>query len=105
MIDVKSEIMPLKKVLLHRPGNELLNMTPDLLKDLLFDDIPYLKVAQEEHDKFADALRSEGVEVVYLVDLVAEVLDTSKIIRRQFIKQFIKETRDKFENMVVSCAE
>ena len=86
-----SEIAPLETILLHRPGNEYLNLTPNTLQRLLFDDIPYLKVAQEEHDKFADALRSEGVEVVYLVDLVAEALDTSKVIRKQFIKQFIKE--------------
>jgi len=86
-----SEIAPLDTILLHRPGNEYLNLTPNTLQRLLFDDIPYLKVAQEEHDKFADALRREGVEVVYLVDLVAEVLDTSKVLRKQFIKQFIKE--------------
>ena len=86
-----SEIAPLETILLHRPGNEYLNLTPNTLQRLLFDDIPYLKVAQEEHDKFAEALRSEGVEVVYLVDLVAEALDTSKVVRKQFIKQFIKE--------------
>ena len=56
MINVKSEIKPLKKVLLHRPGNELLNLTPDTLERLLFDDIPYLTVAQEEHDQFARIL-------------------------------------------------
>lgn len=86
-----SEIAPLKTILLHRPGNEYLNLTPNTLQRLLFDDIPYLKVAQEEHDKFAEALRNEGVEVVYLVDLVAEALDTSKTVRKQFIRQFIKE--------------
>ncbi len=87
-----SEIAPLKKILLHRPGNEYLNLTPNTLQRLLFDDIPYLKVAQEEHDAFADALRSEGVEVVYLVDLVAEAISTSTSVRRQFIKQFITES-------------
>ena len=56
MINVKSEIMPLKRVLLHRPGNELLNLTPDSLQRLLFDDIPYLKIAREEHDEFARIL-------------------------------------------------
>ena len=71
-----SEIAPLKTVLLHRPGKEFENLTPNTLQRLLFDDIPYLKIAQEEHDKFAETLRNEGVEVVYLVDLVAEALDT-----------------------------
>ena len=91
MINVKSEIKPLKRILLHRPGNEYLILTPNTLERLLFDDIPYLKLAQEEHDKFADALRNEGVEVVYLVDLVAEAISTSFEVRQDFIRQFIKE--------------
>ncbi len=90
-IHVYSEIKPLKKVLLHRPGDEFLNLTPNTLERLLFDDIPYLKKAQEEHDVFAGALRAEGVEVVYLVDLAAEALDTHPKVREKFLKQFIKE--------------
>ena len=90
-ICVYSEIKPLKRVLLHRPGDEFLNLTPNTLQRLLFDDIPYLKRAQEEHDIFAGALRAEGVEVVYLVDLAAEALDTHPNVREKFLKQFIKE--------------
>lgn len=90
-IHVYSEIKPLKRVLLHRPGDEFLNLTPNTLERLLFDDIPYLKKAQEEHDVFAGALRAEGVEVVYLVDLAAEALDTHPKVREKFLKQFIKE--------------
>ena len=90
-INVKNEIKFLKKVLVHRPGNEYLNLTPSSLQRLLFDDIPYLKDAQAEHDRFADVLRSEGVEVIYMVDMTAEALDVSTEIREQFIRQFIKE--------------
>lgn len=90
-INVKSEIKPLKKVLLHRPGKELENLTPDTLERLLFDDIPFLEVAQAEHDAFAKVLRENGVEVVYLEDLMAEVLDSSDEIRDQFLKQWIEE--------------
>ncbi len=90
-IHVTSEIGKLKKVLLHRPGNELLNLTPDTLSSLLFDDIPYLPDAQKEHDAFADALRSNGVEVVYLEDLVAEVLSRNDEIKMKFIRQFMNE--------------
>ena len=90
-INVTSEIKPLKKVLLHRPGNELLNLTPNTLGDLLFDDIPYLPVAQREHDEFARVLKENGVEVVYLEKLMAEVLALSDEIREAFIKQFIFE--------------
>ncbi len=90
-VNVKSEIMPLKKVLLHRPGEELLNLTPNTLEELLFDDIPFLQVAQQEHDAFAEILRKEGVEVVYLEDLMAEVLDDIPELRDKFLKQFIFE--------------
>ena len=90
-INVTSEIKPLKKVLLHRPGNELLNLTPDTLGDLLFDDIPYLPVAQKEHDEFARVLKENGVEVVYLEKLMAEVLALSDEIREEFLNQFIYE--------------
>lgn len=87
-----SEIAPLKKVLMHRPGEEFLNLTPNTLEKLLFDDIPYLKVAQMEHDAFANALRSEGVEVVYLVDLMAEAIEAGgRTVRKKFLEQFIRE--------------
>lgn len=90
-INVTSEIKPLKKVLLHRPGNELLNLTPDTLQELLFDDIPYLPIAQKEHDEFARVLKENGVEVVYLENLMAEVIASDETIREEFIKQFIHE--------------
>lgn len=87
-----SEIAPLKKVLMHRPGEEFLNLTPNTLERLLFDDIPYLKTAQMEHDAFANTLRAEGVEVVYLVDLVAEAIEAGgRVVRKKFLEQFIRE--------------
>ena len=90
-VNVKSEIGNLKKVILHRPGNELLNLTPNTLEELLFDDIPFLEVAQAEHDAFAGILREEGVEVVYLEDLMAEALDTDPALREKFLDQWIYE--------------
>ena len=102
-VNVKSEIAPLKKVLLHRPGNELLNLTPNTLGELLFDDIPFLPVAQEEHDAFAAALRDHGVEVVYLEDLMTEVLDDNPDVREQFLKQFIEEAgirTDRYQKII-----
>lgn len=89
-VKVKSEIKPLKKVLLHRPGREL-HLTPDTLSELLFDDIPFLRVAQEEHDVFAATLSKSGVEVVYLEDLMAEVLEQHPDLRRKFLEQYIAE--------------
>lgn len=90
-IHVTNEIGSLKKVMLHRPGKELEHLVPGELERLLFDDIPYLKAAQQEHDEFADILKSQGSEVVYLEDLAAEVLRTSPEIRENFIRQIIEE--------------
>ena len=89
-IHVTSEIKKLKKVLLHRPDAELERLVPRELERLLFDDIPYLKTAQAEHDTFAEILRKEGVEVVYLEDLVAEVLADADL-RKGFVRQFVGE--------------
>lgn len=90
-IQVKSEIGRLKKVMLHRPGKELEHLVPGDLERLLFDDIPYLKAAQNEHDLFAGILREQGVEVAYLEDLTAEVLKNNAELKEQFIVQFIEE--------------
>lgn len=91
MINVKSEILPLRKVMLHRPGNELLNLTPDLLNKLLFEDIPYLKLSRQEHDEYARIFKSNNVEVVYLEDLMAEVLDLGVEVKEKFIRQYVHE--------------
>ena len=62
-IQVKSEIGALKRVMLHRPGKELEHLVPGELERLLFDDIPYLKAAKQEHDVFAGILREQGAQV------------------------------------------
>ncbi|MDW5299649.1 MAG: arginine deiminase [Sedimentibacter sp.] len=89
-IKVYSEIGNLKKVLLHRPGKELENLMPEYLERLLFDDIPYLEIAQKEHDAFANIFIEQGIEVVYLEDLVAESLFNDEI-KLQFINEYIEE--------------
>jgi arginine deiminase len=90
-ICVKSEIGRLKKVLLHRPGQELEHLVPGELERLLFDDIPYLRLAQQEHDTFAAILREQGAEVVYLEDLMAETLRANPGLRVTFVRQFLRE--------------
>ena len=90
-IHVTSEIGALEQVLLHRPGAELEQLVPGELERLLFDDIPYLRAAQQEHDAFAALLRQSGTEVVYLEDLMAQTLDSDAQVRRRFIRQFIDE--------------
>ncbi|PID33551.1 arginine deiminase [Candidatus Saccharibacteria bacterium] len=91
-IHITSEIGKLKTVILHRPGEELENLTPDYLTNLLFDDIPYLKVAQEEHDAFAEALRSRGVEVLYLDQLATEAIDNDEL-REKFVDDMLANSK------------
>lgn len=88
-IRVSSEIRPLKKVLLHRPGSELEQLVPTQLDRLLFDDIPYLAGARQEHDAFAQTLRNQGVEVAYLSELTAQTLSQSPALRELFVSDFI----------------
>jgi arginine deiminase len=73
-VGVRSEVGRLRTVLLHRPGPELRRLTPRNNDALLFDAIPWVSRAQEEHDAFAGVLRDRGVEVLYLVDLLGEAL-------------------------------
>src|SRR5215210_7682952 len=71
---VGSEVGRLRSVMLHRPGDELRRLTPRNNDELLFDGVPWVDRAQEEHDAFAEALRARGVEVLYLRELLPEVI-------------------------------
>ncbi len=97
-LKVNSEIGRLKKVLLHRPGHEIENLTPDLMERLLFDDVPYLEVARQEHDAFAKIFRDNGVEVFYLEDLIAETLEDESL-KNQFIDHYLSETEIETEEL------
>lgn len=90
-VHVTSEIGKLKTVLLHRPGKEVENLTPEFLHRLLFDDIPYLPAIQKEHDFFASTLRNREIEVLYLDQLLAEAL-YSREIRDKFVDQILMES-------------
>ena len=98
MISVFSEIKPLKKVLVHTPGEEINNLTPTQLGELLFDDIPWLPLAVKEHQAFVEAFQKEGVEVLYLVDLVEQSLKNKKIID-EFIEEYIQEADIKSQTL------
>ena len=75
MFRVDSEVGRLRQVILHRPDLELKRLTPDNAADLLFDDVLWVSRAQQEHDAFADVLRSRGAVVHYYSDLLAQTLD------------------------------
>ncbi|AKE40342.1 arginine deiminase [Corynebacterium kutscheri] len=75
---VSSEVGKLRQVILHRPGREMDRLTPTNKDELLFDDILWTEQGQIEHDAFAQALRKEDVEVLYLDQLLAETLEVQE---------------------------
>jgi arginine deiminase len=88
-MQIWSEVGKLKKVLLHRPGLELTNLTPRYLEDLLFDEIPWLAKAQVEHDGFARTLGENGVEVLYVDSLLKEIVGVPEV-KSELIKRHLK---------------
>jgi arginine deiminase len=72
---VNSEIGRLRRVLVHRPGPEIDSMVPEMMNELLFDDILFGEEAQAEHDTFRLVLERAGVEVLEAEDLLADVLE------------------------------
>lgn len=82
---VYSEIGTLRTVLVHRPGVALDRLTPANRAEYLFDDVVWVERAQREHDAFVEVMRSRGVEVLYLQDLLAEALAHSEDARTEAI--------------------
>ncbi len=103
-LHVTSEIGELKSVLLHRPGKEVENLTPQYLKRLLFDDIPYLPAIQKEHDYFAGVLSNRGIEVLYLDKLMTETL-AQPDIRGRFTEQILMESQSNVNGSFEAVSE
>jgi arginine deiminase len=74
-LGVESEVGTLRRVIVHRPGLEHRRLTPTNAADLLFDDVIWVKRAEEEHDVFVSVMRDRGVEVLYVEQLLTDVLD------------------------------
>ncbi|WP_413540674.1 arginine deiminase [Mycobacterium avium] len=92
-LGTNSEVGALRVVILHRPGGELLRLNPRNVDQLLFDGLPWVARAQEEHDQFAELLRSRGVEVLLLSDLLTEALTHSGAARMQGVAAAVDARR------------
>jgi len=90
-LNVRSEIGKLKAVMLHRPSRELERITPQYLHELLFDDIPWLRRMQEEHDQFAQTLRDRGCKVYYYQEMLAEIMENHQV-REHLITDVLDKT-------------
>ena len=82
---VHSEVGTLRKVIVHRPDLSLKRLTPTNHDELLFDDVLWVEQAQREHDAFVAMMRSRGVEVFYVHELLSETLATSDEARTRLI--------------------
>lgn len=96
-LNITSEIGKLKTVLVKRPGSELENITPEYLESLLFDDIPYLKMMQKEHDFFVKRMQDSNIEVLYLEKLAAEALRKAGN-KETFLTKMINESNQMDES-------
>ncbi|MBC1319779.1 arginine deiminase [Listeria welshimeri] len=96
-LNVTSEIGKLQTVLVKRPGSELENITPEYLESLLFDDIPYLKMMQKEHDFFVKRMQDSNIEVLYLEKLAAEALRKAGN-KETFLTKMINESNQMDES-------
>jgi arginine deiminase len=76
-LGVESEVGTLRKVIVHRPGIEHTRLTPTNAKDLLFDDVIWVQRAEEEHDAFVSVLRDRNIDVLYVEELLRDVLEIS----------------------------
>jgi arginine deiminase len=87
--NIHSEVAPLKKVLLYKPGLGLERLTQANYASFLFDDVLNIEKAQKEHEIFQLALEKKGVEVFLLNDLLLETLNNPEA-KQWLIDQRIK---------------
>ena len=70
-----SEVGKLHTVMVHRPDLAHERLSPTNAQELLFDDVIWVRRARQEHDAFVDLMRSRGVEVLLLHEMLAETLE------------------------------
>lgn len=100
---INSEIGRLKKIILHKPDFELDRIVPDELSEVLFEDIPWMNQMRKEHDGFADALRENGADVLYLSDLLEDIL-LNEQAQNELIEVALKEVQAE-ENVICALRE
>jgi arginine deiminase len=94
MIKVVNEYENLKIVLVHTPGSEINQLTPDNLSRLLFEDMPYLPKAIEEHNQFKKKMKENGTKVIEITKLFNDVIKKSELYK-DTIRIFLSEIKQK----------
>jgi arginine deiminase len=78
VLGANSEVGKLHTVMVHRPDLAHERLSPANCHELLFDDVIWVRRARQEHDAFVDLMRSRGVEVLLLHELLAQTLDDAE---------------------------
>ncbi|RGD75227.1 arginine deiminase [Anaerofustis stercorihominis] len=99
-LSINSEIGKLNKILLHRPGFELDRITPEDLKEVLFDDIPWMSRMRKEHDGFAKVLKETGTEVLYVTDCLLEVINNNEQAKKELVELALEEVQ--YDNITIN---
>lgn len=87
-INLNSEIGKLKGVIIHTPGAEVQNMTPENAERALYSDILNLHVAQQEYSQFSSVL--EKLTTTYQIKkLLEDILQNSRV-RENLIAKICK---------------
>jgi arginine deiminase len=78
VVGAHSEVGRLRTVIVHRPDLAHARLSPTNCHELLFDDVIWVRRAQEEFDNFTAVMRHNGVEVLLFHDLLTETLESSE---------------------------
>lgn len=99
-IQVSSEIGNLEGVILHSPGSEVENMTPQNAERALYSDILNLTVATKEYEQFSGVL-NKLTNTFEVKDLLEDILDNDKV-KETLIKRILKsENIERYERHII----
>jgi arginine deiminase len=98
-VAVTSEVGRLRRVLVHEPGREVDLMVPEMMEELLFDDILHGRFARDEHRRFRRVLQLLGVQVLESLNLLTRVLEGEEG-RRWVEERVLSRLRPEFEELV-----
>jgi len=77
-IQIESEIGELEGVILHTPGNEVENMTPENAERALYSDILNLSVAQKEYKQLSGVL-NKVTNVFQVKELLSDIFNNPNV--------------------------
>jgi len=90
-VNINSEIGKLESVILHTPGGEVENMTPESAKRALYSDILNLDVAVKEYEQFKGVLQ-KVTKTFEVKDLLKDILAVESV-KNDLMNEILKEEK------------